>query len=126
MSITNKITKPLGQGYVQVDSENKGRYTRYYKVPERSAHVFSEELKAQEKRLGTYSNIMYFMSILVGVLGASCFTKNLNGWMKKFLVQCSGAIGLSLITMMGMNEYIKNEEKALNDKFHAKEIYYRA
>ena len=47
MAITTTISKPLEQGYVQVDAKRKNGYTRYYKVPGKSAKSFSNKLKKQ-------------------------------------------------------------------------------
>ena len=126
MSITATISKPLGQGYVQVDSETKGGYKRYYKVSHKNAKRFATELVKQDKEMNLYSNIVFFTSIFTGVLGATFFTKNMDSRVKQFLVQSASAVVLASLSTLGMNGFIKNEENNLMKTYKAKEIYYRA
>ena len=126
MSLTAKITKPLEQGYVQVDTERNNGYTRHYKVPHKHAKTFSSELIKQDKDLNLYSNIVFFTSIFTGVLGATFFTKKMDSRMKQFLIQTASAVGLASLTSFGMNKYAINEEKNLIKSYNAKEIFYKA
>lgn len=126
MSISVKITKPLENGYNQVDAEYSSGYKRYYKVPKNNSKIFAQEYKLQEKKLNTYTNIAYFVSVFAGVLGASLFTRKIEGWMKKFMIQFTSAISLTALTMFGMNEYSKSNHDKLMKKYDSKEIFYRA
>lgn len=126
MSITTTISKPLEQGYVQVDASYKNGYTRYYKVPQKNAKDFANKLQKQDKDMNLYSNIIFFSSIVAGVLGAYHFTKNMEGSFKRFLVQTGAAMGLSAITSFGFNKYAQNEEVKLIQANHAREIFYQA
>jgi len=126
MSITATISKPLGQGYVQVDSATKSGYKRYYKVPHKNAKQFSTALVKQDKEMNLYSNIVFFSSIFAGVLGATAFTKKMDSKVKQFLVNSASAVVLASLTTLGMNGYIKKEENKLMDTYKAKEIYYRS
>ena len=126
MAITTTITKPLDPGYMQVDANYKSGYKRFFKVPQNNAKNFAVELKKQEKDLRLYSNITFFSSIFIGVIGAALFTKNLDSRLKQFAVQTAAAIGLTGFTSYGFSKYATNEEEKLLKKHRAKEIYYRA
>ena len=126
MSVDTKITKPLGQGRVQVDVKYKGGYTRYYSVSKKNAHGFANEFKTNEKNMDMCSNIVYFTTIFGGILATIPFTKNVNSWMKKMLIQFASAIGFSTLAMVGMNEFANSKEKEVVNKYRAKEIFYRA
>lgn len=126
MAITTAITKPLDAGYVQVDSTSKTGYKKYYKVPQKNAGKFAEELKQQDKTLNLYSNITFFAAIFAGVLGATYFTKNMESRMKQFLIQTSAAIVTAALATLGFNNYAVSEENNLLKQHHAKEIFYRA
>lgn len=125
MAITTAITKPLDKGFVQVNSTEKNGYKRYYKVPEKNAEIFAENLKKQDKKLNLYSNLTFFTSIFAGVLGASIFTKNIEG-MKKFFIQTGSGIIAAALSSLGFNKYAENKEKAFLKENNAKEIFYRA
>ena len=126
MAITTAITKPLDNGFVQVDSTEKNGYKRFYKVPQKNAKFFADKLKKQDKDLNLYSNITFFASIFAGVLGASIFTKNMESRMKQFLIQTGAAIVLAALSSLGFNKYAQSEEQKLLEQNHAKEIFYRA
>ena len=125
MTVTTAITKPLEQGYLQVDVKHKNGYTRYFKVPQGNAKRFANEFKQQDKELNLYSNITFFTSIFAGVLGASLFTKNLESRLTQFLIQTAAAIGLSGLTSFNFNKYALCEEEKLIKSHKAKEIFYR-
>ena len=126
MSITTAITKPLEAGYVQVEAKEKNGYTQYYKVPQKRAKNFAVDLKQQDKRLNITSNVLFFSSIFAGVLGATCFTKNMDSRFKQFMVQTAAAIGLTALTSIGMSKYAAAEHSDLLNKYTARQIYYRA
>ena len=126
MTITAAITKPLDNGFIQVDSTEKNGYKRYYKVPKKNADKFAAELVQQDKNLNLYSNINFFVSIFAGVLGASFFTKNIESRMKQFLIQTSSAIFLTILTTLGFGKYAQKKEENLLNENRAKEIFYRA
>lgn len=125
MAIETRITKPLEHGYVQVDTKSKNGYMRYYKVPQKNANIFSNELAVNDKTMNTYSNIAYFTSILVGILATFPFVKKIDSALKRFGIQCIGAIALSTLTMIGMNEYTNAKEEEIRKKYGAKEIFYK-
>lgn len=125
MAITTAVTKSLGAGYVQVDSAEKNGYKRYYKVPEKYAGDFADKLKKQDKTLNIYSNLSFFSSIFAGVLGATLLTKKIEG-VKKFYIQASAGIVAGALSSLGFSQYAGNEEKNLLQKYHAKEIFYKA
>ena len=126
MAITTAITKPLDSGYVQVDSTTKSGSKKYYKVPQKNAGMFAEELRKQDKTLNLYSNITFFSAIFAGVLGATYFTKNMESKMKQFLIQTGSAIVAAALSSLGFNQFAESEEKNLLQKHRAKEIFYRA
>ena len=126
MAITTAITKPLDSGYVQVDSTSKNGYKRFYKVPQKNAGKFVEELRKQDKTLNIFSNITFFTAIFAGVLGATHFTKNMESRMKQFLIQTASAVGVAVLSSFVFNKYAEAEEHNLLLKHKAKEIFYRA
>jgi hypothetical protein len=126
MSITAAITKPLEQGYVQVDTAYKNGYKRYYKVPQRNARAFAADRVEQEKKLNLYSNIVFFSSIFTGVIVSSFFTKKIDSRFKQFLINTASAIGLASLTSYGMNKYAMDKVAKLAQSHCAKEIFYRA
>ncbi len=126
MAVTTTITKPLENGYLQVDAKYKSGYKRYYKVPQKNAKKFANEFSAKDKNLNLYSNIVFWGSILVGVAASAFFTKNMESRMKQFLIQTTSAIGFTGLTSYVMSLYSRNEQENLVNKYQAKEIFYRA
>ena len=126
MAITTAISKPLGNGFVQVDAEEKSGYKRFYKVPDKNARSFATELKKQDKNLNIISNVTFFTGIFIGVLGATYFTKKMESKMKQFLIQTCAAIATAALSSLGFNQYADSKKENLMRKHGAKEIFYRA
>ena len=126
MAITIEITKPLDNGFVQIDAGEKEGHKRHYKVPNQNAKLFAEELKHQEKHLNIFSNVTFFTGIFLGVLGATYFTKNMESKMKQFLIQTCAAIATAALSSLGFNQYADSRKEDLLRKHRAKEIFYRA
>lgn len=126
MAITTEISKPLDNGFVQIDAAEKNGYKRYYKVPRGNAKFFADELKKQDKNLNIFSNVTFFTGIFAGVLGATYFTKKMESKMKQFLIQTASAITAAALSNLGFNEYADAEKEQLLKKHGAKEIFYRA
>ncbi len=125
MAITIEITKPLDNGFVQIDAGEKSGYKRHYKVPQKNAKLFAEELKHQDKHLNIFSNVTFFTAIFAGVLGATYFTKNMESKMKQFLIQTCAAIATAAISSLGFNRWADSKKEDLMRKHNAKEIFYR-
>lgn len=126
MAITTTISKPLDAGFVQVDSAEKNGYKRFYKVPQKNAKIFANDLKQQNKNLNLYSNIVFFASIFAGVFGASAFTKKIESRMKQFLIQTASAVAVGILSSLAFGIYAQDKEKELLQQYKAKEIFYRA
>ena len=126
MAITTTITKPLEAGYVQVDSAEKNGYKRFFKVPQKNAKSFAEDLKQQNKNSNLYSNIVFFTAILAGVFGASAFTKKIESRLKQFLIQTASAVTVGSLASFFYSKYAQNKEQELLHQYKAKEIFYRA
>lgn len=126
MSISTKITKPLEQGYVQVDSTTKHGYKRYYKVPQKNANIFVRDLKEQDKTVNMYTNLAFWLSIIVGIAGATYLTRNFESRIRQFIAQTATAIGLSSLAVFCTTKYSQNKQQELLQRYNAREIYYRA
>ena len=126
MAITIEISKPLDNGFVQIDAGEKNGHKRHYKVPHTNAKFFAEELEQQEKRLNIFSNVTFFTGIFVGVLGATYFTKKMESKMKQFLIQTCAAITTAALSSLGFNQYADSRHEDLMKKHNAREIFYRA
>ena len=125
MSITTTISKPLEPGYVQVDSKEKNGYTRYYKVPQTNAKVFSNELKVQDKKMNRYTNAAIFGTMFACVLGVSCLTKKMKSKLQQLLIQMGTAVASMTAVSLGMYSCEEKEHDKLLLKHHAKEIFYK-
>lgn len=125
MFVITSITKPLENGYVQVDANYKTGGQRYFKVPKKNAKIFASDFAGQERNLNLLSNITFFSSIFTGIFGAHYFVRKMNSKLTQFLIETVTAIGLSLVSAFGFNIYAKGEEDKLLKKNSAKEIFYR-
>ncbi len=126
MAVTTTISKPLENGYVQVDAKYKGGYGRYYKVPKNSAKFFAEKFKDHDKKMNLYSNIGFAVAILTGAFGAAYLTRKMQSRLKQFLIETASAVGLATLTSLGINQYAQKEEENILKKYNAKEIFYKA
>ena len=125
MAINANISKPLENGYVQVDVTYKNGYKRFYKVPQNCAKRYIAEKTQQNKDMNLYSNIAFGTSVFTGFLAAAFLTKKMDK-MKQFLIEATSAILLSTLTTLGFINYQADQEKLLDRKYGAKEIFYKA
>lgn len=126
MALNTVITKPLGQGFVQVNASEKNGYTRYYKVPQRNAKIFESELKKQNKDMKVLSNVLFFSSVFAGVTGAFIFTRHMESRLNQFLIQTTSGIIAAALCSLGFSKYEINRNNELLKKHRANEIFYRA
>lgn len=125
MAITTTISKPLEQGYVQVDAKRKNGYTRYYKVPRKSAKSFSNKLKKQDKDMNLYTNIAIFSTMFTGILASAYLTRKMKSRMQQFFIQVLSAIvPMTAVTVLMNDKAIAEHDKLLK-QYKATEIYYK-
>lgn len=125
MAITTTISKPLEQGYVQVDAKRKNGYTRYYKVPQNTAKSFSNKLKKQDKDMNLYTNIAIFSTMFTGILAAAYLTRKMKSRMQQFFIQVlSAVVPMTAVTVL-MQDKATTEHDKLLKQYKATEIYYK-
>ena len=118
------ISQQLSPNTVQVDFTTKSGYTRCYEVPKQNAKPFSLSMINQQKEMRLNSNLVFFCSMFVGIIGAAMLTRNMESRFMQFLIQTASGIGLSFISAIGMEKLLLKERKDIENHFGAKELYY--
>lgn len=118
------ISQQLSPNTVEIDFTTKSGYTRCYEVAKQNAKPFSISMINQQKDMRLNSNLVFFSSMFIGIIGAAMFTRNMESRFMQFLIQTASGIGLSFLSAVGMEKLLEKERKDIENHYGAKEIFY--
>ena len=127
MAIEAKVSRDMGNGYVQVDISAKNEGCNYYVMPKNNVNSFISQYKKDRKNNTILSYTTLGGSILLGAAAMSLLLRKLkaSGTMKMFLNVC-GVVPFSLFTMYQCDNYIQSKRDELMKKHKAKQVFYNA
>lgn len=123
MAVDTKITRNLGNNFVQVEVSSKKSWTRYFKVPESNADEFCASYKKHDKKMKRISNISFILAPFAGCALAFPLTKKLSGGARMgagVLAGMAAAVGSVFVTASIME---KAQEKLLK-RLNSEELFY--
>ena len=127
MAIDAKISRDMGNGYVQVDISAKNADSSYYVIPKNKVDSFISQSKKDRKNNTILSYTTLGGSILMGVAAMSLLLRKLkaSGTMKMLLNMC-GTVVFSLFATYQCDNYIQSKRDELMKKHKAKQVFYNA
>ena len=127
MAIDAKISRDMGNGYVQVDISAKNEDSSYYVMPKNKVDSFISQYKKDRKNNTILSYTTLGGSILMGVAAMSLLLRKLkaSGTMKMLLNMC-GTVVFSLFATYQCDNYIQSKRDELMKKHKAKQVFYNA
>ena len=127
MAVEAKISRDMGNGYVQVDLSTKNSDPSYYIMPQNKVNSFVNQYKKDRKNNAILGYGTMFSSVFLGAFAMSKLLNRLktNGIVKLLLNLC-GTVGFSMFSMHLCDNYIQAKRDELMQKHHAKQIFYDA
>ncbi len=127
MAVEAKISRDIGNGYVQVDLTAKNEKPNYYIMPQKKVDSFVNQYKKDRKNNTILSYGTMFSSVFLGVFAMTKLLNKLktNG-MVKFLLNICGTIGFSMFSMHLCDNYIQAKRDELMKNHHARQVFYDA
>lgn len=123
MSVETKISRNLGDNYVQVEAVSKKNWTRYFKVPESKADEFCSSYQKHDKKMKKISNMSFLAAPFAGCILAFPFTKNLSAGARMATGVIAG-IAAALGSVFASASIMEKAHSKLLKKFDAEEISY--
>lgn len=124
MSLTTKVTRNLGNNYVQVDVQSSKAETRYFKVPKNKADIFCSQYIKRDKRDSLISNTAFIGSTLIGCLGAALLTQKLKSTSLRITTGILAGIGSAVGANIATTKIMSPKHQEFVKSFGAQEIYY--
>ena len=125
-SIKTQVIKQPNSQYADVNVTMPNGKNRYFNLPAKNADTFAIELKKQDKKRSTITNVAFFTSIFTGVMLAKAITKNIKDKTMQFLLGAVGGILGASASTIACDKYLEYKQNALINKCGAKETYFEA
>ncbi|MCM1004645.1 MAG: hypothetical protein NC408_09955 [Candidatus Gastranaerophilales bacterium] len=123
MTVDTKLTRNLGNNYVQVEASSKKSWTRYFKVPEDRADEFCASYKNHDKKMKKISNVTFVGAPFLGCILALPLTSRLSGGAKVATGILAGA-GMAVGSVFMTASILEKRLNALLKKYDSEELFY--
>lgn len=125
MALNTKISRDVGNGYVQVDISSKNEAPSYYIMPKNKTDSFILQYKKDRKNNSILRNITFVGSLIFGSAVMLKLLKNLNtNSILKGLLNICATVPFTLFSLNVCDNYIQSKRDELMKSHNAKQIFY--
>lgn len=127
MAVDIKVSRDLGNNFVQIDISSKNSEPAYYALPKDKVKSFVSNYKKDKKNNAILTNTVFIGSLLLGALTMSKLVKNMKSSpFVKGLINICGTVSFSMFSTYLCDNYIQTKRNELMKNHQAKQIFYNA